>query len=94
LLVFVVQRVQPGRRGAKGACVAPSKTNRRHRACTRWVTLRGGFRMTIRQAGSYSFTFRGRVGGRTLARGSYRLALIPFIASVVERPHFIRFRVK
>lgn len=68
---FAVQRVLAGRRSGKH-CVAPSRSNRGKRRCTRLKSVQGSFTRTA-AAGANSFTFTGRIGGRALSRGSYRL---------------------
>jgi len=68
---FRVERALPGRR-AKGRCVKPRGANRGAKRCTRYVTLRGSFGHQGAQ-GSNGFRFRGRLGGRSLAPGRYRL---------------------
>jgi CSLREA domain-containing protein len=69
---FRVQRPRAGRR-VGGRCVRRTRANRRARRCTRWVNVRSAFSRTS-VAGLNSFRFDGRVGGRRLARGPYRLA--------------------
>ncbi len=71
---FTVERRSPGRRN-RGSCVRPTKRNRTHRRCTRWIkvgrfTHNGG-------AGSNEFHFTGRLGGHKLQAGKYRLQAIP-----------------
>jgi len=68
---FAVQRVLAGRRSGK-RCVAPSRSNRGKRRCTRLKSVRGSFTRAA-AAGANSFTFTGRIGGKSLPRGSYRL---------------------
>ena len=68
---FTVQLKSAGRRNGK-KCGKPTRKNRKKAKCTRWVTAPGSF--THRGTrGSNSFTFRGRVGGKKLKPGSYRL---------------------
>jgi hypothetical protein len=73
---FTVVQPRPGRRGRGGRCVAPTRANRTARRCTRLVTLPGSFSRTG-HAGANSFRFTGRLAGRTLAPGSYRLIATP-----------------
>jgi hypothetical protein len=68
---FSVERPVAGRK-VNGTCVRPKRSNRGKRSCTRWVTVRGSFGVTG-AAGENAFTFRGRVGGKSLKPGSYRL---------------------
>ncbi len=68
---FAVQRVLAGRRSGK-RCVAPSKSHHGRHRCTRLKNVRGNFTRTG-TTGANSFTFTGRIGGKALSRGSYRL---------------------
>jgi hypothetical protein len=68
---FTVERPAAGRR-VNGTCVTPKRSNRGKRSCTRWVTVRGSFGVTG-AAGENALTFRGRVGGKSLTPGRYRL---------------------
>ena len=68
---FRVQRVLAGRR-VRGHCVRPSRANRGRRRCTRYRTLRGSFSHTG-TAGRNRFRFSGRLRGRKLRPGRYRL---------------------
>jgi hypothetical protein len=70
-VVFTVQRARPGRR-VGGRCVRPTRRNRRARRCTRFVAVRGSFTVPG-TTGLDRFRFTGRVGGRKLAPGKYRL---------------------
>jgi hypothetical protein len=72
---FTVRRARPGRRvGTR--CVRPTRTNVNRRRCTRYVLLSGSF---TRQgaAGNNHFRFTGRLRGRRLALGRYRLFGLP-----------------
>ncbi|HEX5908969.1 MAG TPA: hypothetical protein VFY44_00660 [Thermoleophilaceae bacterium] len=68
---FTVQRKTTGRR-VSGRCKARTRKNRRKARCTLWKNVRGSFTYTGK-AGRNSLTFRGRIGGRALRTGSYRL---------------------
>ena len=72
---FGVERATIGRR-VGGRCVRLSGANRRRSRCTRFVTLSGTFTRN-RAAGDDSFTFTGRLAGRALSPGSYRLVVTP-----------------
>lgn len=72
---FDVRRVRPGRR-AGGRCVKPRRANRGRPSCERLVRAPGAFSRR-RPAGGDRFTFTGRVGGRTLRPGRYRLVATP-----------------
>ena len=69
---FTVQRMRTGRRGAAGRCFRSTPSNRKRRRCNLWPKIPGSFRVTG-VAGKNRFTFRGRIGGKTLKSGRYRL---------------------
>ena len=71
---FTVQRRAQGRRN-RGSCVGPTKRNRTHKRCTRWVKV-GHFTHND-GAGPNKFHFTGRVDGHKLQTGKYRLHAIP-----------------
>ena len=88
---FRVQRALPGRRVGK-RCRKPSKGNRARRRCTRYKTVRGSF--THRgKAGANRFRFSGRLRGRRLRPGRYRLVARPTDA-VKNRGKAIRARFR
>jgi hypothetical protein len=68
---FTVDRKTRGRKVGK-SCKAQTKANRKKKACIRWVKVKGSFTVAGK-AGKNSFKFRGRIGGKTLKPGSYRL---------------------
>ena len=70
-VAFTVERAAPGRR-AKGGCRKPSARNRRGKRCTRFVRVTGSFTHSG-GTGANRFRFTGRVAGRKLVPGSYRL---------------------
>ena len=90
-VVFHVQRAAPGRRVA-GRCVAPRRSNRGHRACVRYLTLRGSFGFAGR-AGANAFHFTGRLRGHRLAPGRYRLVAQAGSPGARSPARAIRFRV-
>lgn len=71
---FTVQIREPGRRAGK-RCVEPSPSNVGALRCTRWHTLKaiGGEFTRSGKTGRNSLRFSGRIGGRSLLRGRYRL---------------------
>jgi hypothetical protein len=69
-----VDKLVNGRRRA-GKCVPPRRAPR-GRKCLRPVPMRGSFRHTGK-AGANSFAFTGRLGGRALRPGRYRLTATP-----------------
>jgi len=71
LVRFTVQRRVGGRSVAR-KCVAAKRSNRRHRACARYIRVKGSFSVSGKP-GRNTFAFRGRMGGRTLKPGRYRL---------------------
>lgn len=75
---FRVERSRPGRR-VGGRCVAPTRSNRAAPRCRRFVRLRGSFEHAG-QAGQNAFRFSGRLRGRRLLPGRYRLRAAPVLA--------------
>jgi hypothetical protein len=68
---FTIDRSAAGR-AVSGKCVKPTRSNRTRRSCTRWVAAKGSF--TVRgKRGANRIKLRGRIGGKTLRPGSYRL---------------------
>jgi hypothetical protein len=68
---FVVERAVKGRR-VGGRCVTATVARRRTAACTRYVVLGGRFTHAGRQ-GVNRLRFSGRIAGRRLSAGRYRL---------------------
>jgi hypothetical protein len=89
---FEVARALPGRRAGAGHCVAPRPSNRHARTCTRLVAIPGAF---TRSAGldADSFRFTGRIGGRRLTPGAYRLMAIPSVGGVRGPKVTVGFRI-
>ena len=71
---FTVERLLDGRRRA-GRC-RPAKRAPRGKRCTRRVPARGSF-THAGTAGVNAFRFTGRLAGKTLAAGNYRLIATP-----------------
>jgi hypothetical protein len=71
MVSFRVERRLAGRRSGK-RCVKPARRNRGHKRCARFVAVKGGFDR-LGAAGPNGFRFSGRVGGRKLRPGRYRL---------------------
>jgi len=92
---FTVRRVRPGRRrgpGASARCVAQTSANKRSRRCTREVPVPGSFTRSA-NAGANRLRFSGRIGGRRLTRGSYRLVATPRANGVSGTPVSRGFRI-
>ncbi len=73
---FGVRRLVPGRVGG-GRCRAARGRVPRNLRCVRSLRVRGSFRVRSR-TGRNRFRFSGRLGGRTLSPGNYRLLARPF----------------
>lgn len=71
---FAVERQETGRK-VKGACVKQTRKNRKAKSCKRYVTV-GSFTSTL-AAGSAKAKFSGKVKGRKLPAGTYRLTATP-----------------
>jgi Neocarzinostatin family len=68
---FTVERRAVGRKVGNG-CVKPKRSNSRKKRCAHWLELQGPFDVAG-TAGENRFEFRGRVGGKRLKPGRYRL---------------------
>jgi hypothetical protein len=71
---FTVERRAAGRRVGR-RCVAPKRRNRAKRRCTRFVKVKGAFTHPGK-SGANSFKFSGRLRGRKLKAGRYRLVIV------------------
>jgi hypothetical protein len=87
---FTVQHLVEGRRQGR-SCVKPTKHNRSRGRCIRVITI-GGFTHAD-AAGPNRFRFTGRVDGRKLSLGSYRLRAIPRNAAGNGPAVYVPFRV-
>lgn len=70
---FKVQKAVTGRLVGK-VCRTLTKANRKKAKCTRWVAVAGSATKTAK-AGTNRCKFTGRVNGRALKPGSYRLTI-------------------
>jgi hypothetical protein len=92
---FTITRRTGGRkvkRGKKTVCVKPTKKNRKHTRCTSVVRLRGTFSRNG-VAGLNSFHFTGRLRGRRLKPGRYRLVATPTLGGKTGKPTSRAFRI-
>ena len=64
----------------------------RHRSCTRYRTLKGGFNIHG-HIGNNSFLFTGRLNGRKLRPGRYALAAAPRALHKTGQIQRVRFRI-
>jgi hypothetical protein len=88
---FTVQAARPGRRQGN-TCRKPSRKNRRGKRCTRYAGV-GSFKHKD-AAGAVRFRFTGRVRGRALRRGRYRLKAVPRNPAGSGRAVYGKFRIK
>jgi hypothetical protein len=68
---FFVERRLPGRKVGK-RCVKQTRANRSKKKCSRFKRVKGGFAHSG-QAGQNKFKFSGRIAGKGLKPGRYRL---------------------
>lgn len=93
---FRVQRVLVGRRTSRsrGArCGVSTPARRRFSTCLRYITLEGGFSQAARP-GANSLYFMGRLSGRTLKPGRYRLLATATAQGVVGNTVRRSFRIR
>lgn len=89
---FRVERAAPGRRTG-GRCRKPTLQNRTRPRCTRYVKLRGSITRSG-YPGPNSFKFTGRLRGRKLRPGRYRLvATARDAAGNASSPKRAKFRI-
>jgi len=88
---LTVQRAARGRK-AGGRCLPRAAGDRGGPACTLFVAVRGSF-TRVRPAGADRFTFTGRIAGRALAPGRYRIVATPSAGGRSGRPARARFRI-
>jgi hypothetical protein len=84
-----IQRVLPGRL-VKRRCVKPTGKNQKHRKCVRLVAVRGAVTKSAK-LGANHFNFNGRIGGRKLGPGTYRLTGTPSTGGRAGRPQTATF---
>jgi hypothetical protein len=68
---FTIDRSTTGRK-VKGRCVKLSPKNRSRPRCARWIPVEGSFTVKGKK-GANKIELRGRIGGKTLKPGRYRL---------------------
>jgi hypothetical protein len=88
---FTITQALPGRRSG-GRCAKPSKANRRGHACTRLVAVPGALSLSA-GTGASRFRFTGRLRGRRLKPGGYRLLAMPTAGGRPGRPAVASFRI-
>jgi hypothetical protein len=89
---FTVTQLRRGRKAGSGRCVASTRRNRTAKSCARRVTLPGHFTLAA-QPGANSFAFTGRIGGKRLKPGSYRLVATPTANGRTGQPVSASFRI-
>jgi hypothetical protein len=93
LVRFKVERRSAGRRSG-GRCVAPTRRNRSAPRCRFYVPVRGEFRHVSRRGILNRLRFTGRVRGRRLGVGAYRLIAVATAAGhTASRPARRQFRI-
>ncbi len=89
---FAVERARNGRR-VRGTCRPPTRRNRRRSSCTSYRRLKGSFTHTGKQ-GPNRFRFTGRLRGRKLGPGPYRLvAMTTDAAGNPSKPKRVKFTI-
>jgi hypothetical protein len=89
-VTFTVLKKTTGRRVGT-TCRRPTKKNRKRKHCPLYVRVTGSFTHAGKQ-GANSFRFSGRLKGRKLAPGSYRLAAKPAGSKVTTVAGFVIHR--
>jgi uncharacterized repeat protein (TIGR01451 family) len=89
--MFTIAQVLDGRTSGR-SCAKPSTRNKHGHKCTRFVPLRGSFAHQD-SVGLNRFLFTGRVNGKALKPGIYRLDATPTADGKIGRTVSVRFRV-
>jgi hypothetical protein len=92
---FTIKRRAKGRRvkrGKRKVCVKPTRKNRKKHRCTRLVKVKGSFTLNG-AAGQNSFHFTGRLGGKKLPPGRYRLVATPSAGGKAGTPISTGFQI-
>ncbi|MGH2960112.1 MAG: hypothetical protein ACRDKE_10950 [Solirubrobacterales bacterium] len=63
----------PGKKSGK-SCKKPTKKNAKAKNCSRWVAVKGSIALNA-VLGANTLVFKGKVGGKKLGAGTYRLTL-------------------
>jgi hypothetical protein len=82
---FTVQRALPGRRRGH-SCVRPGAAGRKAKRCTRHVRVGSFQHADTISLGVVRFRFTGRVRGRALKPGSYRMQAVPRSTTGLKGP--------
>ena len=88
---FSVERAATGRRVGR-KCVRPAAGNHGRPPCTRFVRLRGGFGQQAKE-GANRLRYSGRLRGRQLAPGRYRLLAVATAGGEHSKPARAGFEV-
>jgi hypothetical protein len=88
---FTVERAAPGRKVGR-SCRRRTRSNRHARRCTRYSRVPGSFG-DAGSVGRNSLRFTGRMGGRKLRPGSYRLVAIGRASGKKGKPAYARFKI-
>ena len=88
---FTVARALPGRKSGR-RCLKPTTHNRHGKRCTRFARVRGSFSHRD-SVGANRVGFTGRLRGRALAPGSYRLSATPRVNGKTGRAVVTGFRI-
>jgi uncharacterized repeat protein (TIGR01451 family) len=89
---FSVLKPTPGIKSGKRCVKRPKHPPKGAKKCTRYVSI-GSFKRAA-VAGSNRFRFTGRLKGKTLKRGSYRLQAVATNVSGASQPAQAGFKVK
>jgi hypothetical protein len=91
-MTFKVQRAKKGRR-VGGKCRRATAKNRSAPKCTRYKNVRGSLG-DDGQAGLNELLWKGRIGGKKLRAGRYRLVITAVDAVGNETTRRVKFRIK
>jgi hypothetical protein len=91
-VAFVVDRASTGRREGN-QCLPRSRFDVTSTGCRRYIRQAGSIDLTV-LAGYNSFYLRGRLMGRSLSRGNYRLLATPNANAQTGPPASVKFAIR
>jgi hypothetical protein len=93
-VTFSVERPVVGRRRGR-SCVRPTpKLRKSKKKCKRYVAVPGSFQRPAGAAGPDRFHFSGRLGGRALKPGAYRLVAVADAGGPRSQPAMAGFHIR
>ena len=92
-VTLTVARKASGVRRGRSCVAPPRKATKKAKRCTRWIAVKGS--LSHRDApGANRLSWNGRLRGRALAAGGYRLTATPKLGTVAGAPATKAFTIR